>query len=278
MKRNMFVSGLLVLLLAATLIPGCGNDTSTKPQNQGPSSLPEVPVPESPNDLLPAFSADHTVGISNEIGDFAPMVTEIQMMQDNGSMPWIAAGRRLILACPNVLPQYTGDPNVIDRSYITARPLLLHQRYWQKIKQVTLDPGNTSYQYEETITSGRSTSHEESREFSRTMGIEVSVGGGWGPFSAGVTASFEQTESSGEVNSVTFSEESSVTERFTVQSEPDHTIVYAIWQLVDKFSFVDADTVAINESGTLAHARIPEIASIVFPNRDTIYKSVTRFD
>lgn len=277
MKTTMSICGLLVLLLIA-LASGCGNDNSTTPRHTGPTSLPEVPVPDSPNDLLPPVSADHTVGMSNEIHDFTPLITEIRMMQDDGSTPWLVANRRLILACSSVLPENTGDPNAVDRTYITARPHLLHQRYWLKIKQVTLDPGNTSYQYQETITSGTSTSHEESREFSQTMGVEVSVGGGWGPFSASVSASFEQTESRGEVDAVTFSEESSETETFTVQSEPDHTIVYAIWQLVDKFTLVDADTIAINESPTLVHARIPAIASIVFPNRDTIYQSVTRFD
>jgi hypothetical protein len=279
MKTLMYLGGILVLVLAIHLTPGCSDDKSTEPSPEPtPTNLPAVPVPGSVNELLPATSPDHAVGLSDEIVDFDPIVHEIRMMQDDGSTPWITVDRRLILACGDVLPKNTGDPAVTDNTYVTARPRLLHSRYWRKIKQVTLDPGNTSYQYQETITSGTSTTHEQSREFSQTMGIEVSVGGGWGPFSASVSASFEQTETSGEVNSVTFEEQSSVTETFTVQSDPDHITVYAIWQLVDKFSLVDADTVAIDESPTLVHAHIPAVADIVFPNRDVIYQSVTHFD
>lgn len=278
MKTIIPRNGLLVVLLAMLLLPGCGgDDKATNPEPQGPSSLPEVPVPDSPNDLLPATSEDHTVGMSTEIAEFMPVVSSIRMMKDDGTTEWFVANRRLILACSSTLPENTGDPSVLDRTYVSARPRLLHQRYWRKIKQVTLDPGNTGYQYQETITSGTSTSHEESREFSQTVGVEVSVGGGWGPFSASVSASFEQTETVGEVNSVTFTEENTVTETFSVQSDPDKITVYAIWQLVDKFSLVDADTIAIHQSPTLVHAQVPAIASIVFPNRDTIYKSVTRF-
>ena len=279
MKKIMLLSGLFVLMLAVVLAPGCGSDDSpTEPAPPGPTNLPEIPKPSSPTELLPAVSDDYTVGLSDEIEDFTPLVTEVRMMLDDGSTPWVEVNRRLVLACADVLPENTGDPDVVDRNYVTARPRLLHQRYWRKIKQVTLDPGNTTYQYEETITSGTSTSHEESREFSQTMGIEVSVGGGWGPFSASVTASFEQTETVGEVDAVTFSEETSVTQTFSVDSDPGHVIVFAIWQLVDKFCLVDADTVCMHESPALVHATIPEVADIVFPNEDVLYQSVTHFE
>jgi hypothetical protein len=279
MKKIILLSGLFVLMLAVALVPGCGSDDSpSEPDPPGPVNLPEIPIPSSPTELLPAVSDDCTVGLSDEIEDFTPLVSEVRMMLDDGSTPWIEVNRRLVLACADVLPENTGDPDVVDRNYVTARPRLLHQRYWRKIKQVTLESGTTTYQYEETITSGTSTSHEESREFSQTMGIEVSVGGGWGPFSASVTASFEQTETVGEVNSVTFSEETSVTQTFSVQSDPDRTIVFAIWQLVDKFALVDADTVRIHESPALVHATIPEVANIVFPNQDVLYQSVTHFN
>lgn len=280
MKSIMRTNALLVLGLVIFLWPGCGGDDHpAEPEHDsGPTNLPTVPVPSSVNELLPAVSAVRAIGLSNEIADFTPLVHQVQMMQDDGSTPWLTVDRRLILACADVLPEFTGDPAVTERTYVTARPRLLHSRYWRKIKQVTLDAGDVSYQYQETITSGTSTTHEESREFSQTMGIEVSVGGGWGPFSASVTADFEQTETQGEVNSVTFSEESSTTETFTVQADPDRVTVYAIWQLVDEFSLVDADTVVIDQSPTLVHARIPAVAPIVFPNRDVIYQSVTHFD
>ena len=283
MRRFLYVGGLLVLTLAVALAPGCGSDDSpTDPINDDdpePTNLPVIPTPSSINDLLPAVSDDLVVGLSDELPDFQPVVTELQMMQDDGSEPWIAMARRLTLACAGVLPEYTGDPGIMeDRSYVSAYPHLVHERYWRKIRQVTLDPGNTSYEYSETITSGTSTTHEESREFSQTMGIEVTVGGGWGPFSASVTASYEQTETVGEVNSVTFAEETSVTETYTVQADPTRTTVYAIWQLVDRFRMVDADTVDIDQSATLTHAHISPVGVIEFPNREVIYQSTTFFD
>lgn len=284
MKRFLYVGGLLVLMLAVALALGCGgDDTPTAPDddddNPLPTNLPLIPTPSSVNDLLPAVSDDLIVGLSDELPDFQPEVTELCMMQDDGTAPWSPMNRRLILACAGVLPEYTGDPDIVDdRSYISARPHLAHERYWRKIRQVTLDPGNSSYQYQETITSGTSTTHEESREFSQTMGIEVTVGGGWGPFSASVTASYEQTETVGEVNSVTFDEETSITETYTVQADPTRTTVYAIWQLVDRFRMVDADTVDIDQSETLTHAVIQPVGIIEFPNREVIYQSTTFFD
>ncbi len=279
MKTTMRPRGLFILMLAAILIPGCSSDdTATNPDPPDNTNLPTVPTPGSVGELLPATSADFDVGLSNEIGEFMPQVDRTRVMLDDGTLVWLDMNRRLILACGDVLPENSCDPGAVDKSYISASPRLLHQRYWRKIKQVTLDPGTTSYQYEETITSGTSTSHEQSREFSQTMGIEVSVGGSWGPFSASVTASYEQTSTVGEVNTVSFSEETSVTETFAVTADPDRTTVYAIWQLVDKFSLVDEDAVSIHLSETLNHAEIPEIVSIVFPSRDTLYQSLTYFD
>ena len=282
MKTISIACGLLVLLLAAGLVPGCSDDDPTEPGGGSEPQLtnvPEIPVPTSPTEVLPEKSELYAVGMSNELPDFTPLVSQIRMMQDDGSLAWITVNRRLTLACADVLPENTCNPAVTtERTYITARPRLLHRRYWRKLRQVTLDAGNTSHDYQVTVTSGTSTTHEESREFSQTMGVEVSVGGGWGPFSASVTASYEQTETLGELDSVTLSEESSVTETYSVQSDPDHAIMFAIWQLVDTFTLVDADTMSIDTSETLTHVQIPAVQSIEFPNHDVIYQSITHFD
>jgi len=279
MKKMLCLSGIIMLLAALAWLPGCSSDDPTDPDGNGDDqgTLPVIPVPASPTDLLPNQSADRVVGMSGPLDDFTPMVTQLQMMMDDGSVTPFDVNRRITLACAGVRPENTSDLALADRSYLSARPRLLHERYWQKIKQVTLDPG-TTYERAETITYGTSTTHEESREFSQTMGIEVSVGGGWGPFSASVTASYEQTDTVAELNSVTFSEESSYTETYSVEVNPDHTRVYAIWQLVDKFSFVDEDTVRFHQSPVLIYATLPEIADIVFPSMDVIYQSITEFD
>jgi len=279
MKTIMLPRGLALLALVLVLIPGCSSeDAVMDPDPPGNGNLPPVPVPGSTSELLPATSDNIAVGLSNEIGEFTPQVQRIRVMLDDSTLVWVDMNRRLILACDDGLPENTCDAAAANRSYIGASPRLLHERFWRKIKQVTLDPGATNYQYEETITSGTSTSHEHSREFSQTMGIEVSVGGSWGPFSASVTASYEQTTTEAEVHTVSFSEETSVTETFSVTADPTRTTVYAIWQLVDMFTLVDADTVRIHESDTLWHAEIPEVVSITFPSQDTMYQSLTYFD
>jgi hypothetical protein len=273
-------TGILIMLAFLAIASGCGNDDPVDPTggggNQQPGNLPAIPVPNAPTDLLPNESEAKIIGLSTPLPDFQPMVTESQMMLDDGSEPWLAMNRHLIMACDDVLPKYTNDPAAMVPGFLSDRPYLLHTRHWRKLMQVTLGPG-TTYSQAETITYGTSTSHEESTEFSQTMGIEVTVGGGWGPFSASVTASYEQTSTHGEVNSVSFSEETSVEQTYAVESDPTHTRVYALWQLVDRFSMVDADTVRIHDSDILTHVRITEIADIEFPNESVIYQSITAF-
>jgi hypothetical protein len=274
MKNILFAVGAIALSLVMAL--GCGGDGTTGP-GPLPSNVPPIPVPGSPTEVLPSASSILNVGLSTPIPEFAPIAADLQMMQDNGTAPWIPMNRRILLACPGGLPEYTCDRNLPDRSYVSARPSILHQRYWRKVKQVTLDPG-TGYEQSETISYGTSTSHEESREFSWTIGVETEVGGSWEGLSASVKASYQATETRSEVNAVTFSTESVKSETYSVEADPDHTRLYALWQLVDRFSLVDADTTRIHESPTLRHVRVPELADIEFPNRDVIYQSVTKFD
>jgi hypothetical protein len=277
MKAIYFIAGAIVVLLLAILPLGCGNGstTSTEPTPL-PTNVPPVPIPDSPTEVLPATSGTLAVGLSDPVDDFEPLVSEIQLMQDDGSAPWIAVNRPLTLACADVLPEYSCDAGIAKRSFIGDRPRLQHERYWRKVKQVTLDPG-TSYERAESITYGTSTSDTQSREFARTVGVDVSVGGDWKAFSATVDAYYEQTETESTVRTVTFSTETTTSQTYKVKANPDHTQMYALWQLVDRFSLVDANGVRIHDSPTLLHVRIPDIADIEFPNGNVIYESVTRF-
>ena len=227
MNRFLSVGGLLVLMLALVLAIGCGSDDSpTDPVGDDDppevTNLPVIPEPSSVNELLPAVSDDLVVGLSDEVPDFMPQVTELRMMMDDGEAPWIDFDRRLTLACDGVLPEYTGDPGIwrtvvhlgLAAPACTSATGARSSRS-RSIRAIDLLP------VQETITSGTSTTNEQSRAFSQTMGIEVTAGGGWGPFSASVTASYEQTETVGEINSVTFTEETSESETFTVQADPD---------------------------------------------------------
>ena len=278
MSKRYYRPCVVSLLASLAFVCACSDDeTPLAPQgdNTPTGNLPPIPVPTSPTDLLPSQSESRLVGLSNAMDDFRPMVSELCVMQDDGSEVWLPMNRRLTLVCAGVLPRNTSDPDSANGEYVSGRPRLMHTRHWRKVKQVTLEPGS-DYSQQETVTFGTSTTHSESYEFSQTVGVEVSVGGGWGPFEASVTASFEQTTTHGEVNSVTFEEEDSITETYSVGAGSD-TRVYALWQLVDEFALVDADTTQVHESDTMVHARIPEIASILFPNRDVIYQSVTSF-
>jgi len=217
------------------------------------------------------------IGMSKELNSFVPLVTELEMRQDNGLEKWFPRNQHLIMACPGYLPANTCDLAAANSTYISERPHLLHTRHWRRLEQNNLSPG-TSYTLSKEVTYGVSSTHTESTEFSTTMGISVSAGGGWGPFSASVTASYEQTTTETEINSVTISEETTEIREYTVAAPDSGTRVYVLWQLVDEFSFVDADTIPIHESPTLAHIRIPAIAHILLPNADVVTMKTTDFD
>jgi hypothetical protein len=206
------------------------------------------------------------------------MVTRMCQMIDNGSMPWTTENRRLRLVCSDgLLAPAMCDQTQTQRTYLAESPRLLHRRYWKRLKHVVMDPG-TEYSHAETVTYGSSTTNTVSQSFSQTIGVEVSASAGWGAFSASVTASYEQTTTREEVRSVTFSEESSFTDTYSVASDPTKTIVFGLWQLVDVFVIVDTNKNPIHISDTLNYVEIPEIAAIEFLNRDVIYQSVTKFD
>lgn len=269
---------LFVLLGALTLAGGCGGDDPTAPTpNPTPTNVPAIPVPSRNDELLPVRSDDLVIGLSEELGYFTPLVSQLRQTLDDGTKAWTVQNRHLVLACPGILPMNTGNAADPDPTYIRARPRLLHTRHWRKLEQNTLSPG-TSYTLTKSITWGASTYHEQSTEFSRTMGIEVTAGGSWGPFSASVTASYEQTTTSREVNAVTFSEESTEERSFNVTAPESGTRVYALWQLVDEFALVDADTIPIHLSPTLVHATIPAVANILFPNSSVVTMKTTDFD
>lgn len=274
MKRCSSLVGMIGATLATVLAAGCGEDS---PAPRPSPYMPAIPVPTSPTDDLPVRSAEVVVGLSSPLETFEPIVSEIELMWDSGAVAWVTMNRRALLVCGPVLPEYACDPARGDRAFVSAAPRLAHRRYWRKLKQVTLEPG-ASYSKEESITYGTSTSSTESREFSRTIGVEVTAEGGWGAFGVSVTGYYEQTETATLVQSVSFDTEHTISETYAVEPDAGHTRVYALWQLVDKFSYVDADLVRIHESSTLRHVRMPAIVEIEFPNSDVIYQSVTAFD
>ena len=273
MKTILYVWWILALLLAVGFALGCGDDDSIE---TGQGNLPAVPIPRlADGGDLPEVSGERVVGMSNPIDNFLPKVTRLLQMQDNGSESWISIipNRHLALACPGSLPRYSNQPGL---TYISARPRLLHVRYWKKIMHQQLSP-NTAYSQEHSVTHGCSSTDTRSEEFSQTIGVSATAGGAWKAFSVEVSAYYEQTSTVSQVHSVTWSEEDTLSRRFTAPPADEHS-VYAIWQLVDKFSYVDENRVPIHQSPTLVNVEISPIRSIEFLREDHFAQPRTFFD
>lgn len=270
----------IVAILIALFGISCGSDSTPTAANPTPTpeptTLPKIPIPSSPTDALPAMSDYVDVGLSSPLPSFIPVVATMNQMQDDGTMLQTTENRRLKLVCGGTLAECSCDPTVPDPTYVSESPRLLHRRYWRRLRQVVMDPG-TEYSHQETITYGNSTTNTVSQSFSQTIGVEVSASGGWGPFSAEVKASYSQTTTREEINAVTFSEEHSFTDTYSVPADPNKVIVYGLWQLVDAFVLTDAKKTPINLSNTLVNVTIPAIQEIDFPNKDVIYQSITKF-
>jgi len=264
------------------LILSCGSDNPAAPGRGGeapidPTLLPPIPIPDTPTSILPAKSEEIPVGLSAPLDDFFPIVEQLERMVDDGTSTFTDENRRLWMVCEARRSLYSCDDQVGDGCYVQERPRFLQKRYWKLVTQQIIDPG-ASYSQEETIEYGSSTTDTKSQSFSQTISVEVSASAGWGPFSAEVTSKYEQTSTSEEVHSVTFSEKTTTKKVYSVESDPNATIVYALWQLVDVFLLTDSDQVPIHQSDMLGHVSITEVPRVEFPNGNIVYQSVTKFD
>lgn len=292
MKRMYTHPTLLSFLVAVALGSGCGDSApptdiapptdAAPPTDSGTPSrtLPAVPEPSSLSDLLPAESETLIVGLSAELPTFYPQVNQLEMMQDDGSLEWTSMNSRRVglacSACLDCLPRITGQPGAANATYISARPRLLHARHWRLLKQNTLSPG-TSFEFKQIVTWGTSTTNERSVSFSETLGVAAEIGGAWSGLSGAISASYSQTTTATEVNSVTFTEETSEERTYTVQAPASGTRVFGLWQLVDEFAMVDANQVPIDQSPTLVHVRMPPVPKIQFPSDDVVAQKTTDF-
>ncbi|MFO7653534.1 MAG: hypothetical protein R6X25_06895 [Candidatus Krumholzibacteriia bacterium] len=276
MKRLDPRRAVLLALAALVLGAGCGDDSDpTEPD--APTNLPPIPEPTSVQQLMPERSPDLLIGMSGPLDDFVPAVTSLEMMQDNGTLATYAAyDRHLRLACPGYLPVNTAEDGAADATFLTARPHLLHTRHWKRLEQDQLGPG-TSLSLTTTYTYGASTTDAYNRSFSETIGVTTQAGGSWQGLSASLELSYSQTETYGEVHSMEFWNENSEERTYTVIAPASGTRVYVLWQLVDVFSVVDSDTIAIHESPTLMNCTIPAVPDIEFPNKDVMVLKTTDF-
>ena len=281
MKKTACITILFGALLGLFIL-SCGDDTPTAVGGRGnppddPTLLPPIPIPDTPGSILPAKSEEIVVGLSAPLDDFYPIVEGLERMVDDGTTVWSDQNRRLWMACNGKRTMHACNEDVGEKCFMKERPRFLHKRYWRRVTQQILDPG-TAYSQTQTIEYGSSTTDTRSQSFSQTISVEVSASAGWGPFSATVTSKYEQTTTTEEVHSVTFSETDTFSEKYSVESDPNKTLVYGLWQLVDVFLLADGDKVPIHQSNGLEHVSITEVPRVEFLNRDIVYQSVTKFD
>lgn len=125
---------------------------------------------------------------------------------------------------------------------LISKPVkLVRKRRYKKLFQATVAYPAT---YEKSYTVSSGSTATEAQEFTETMGLSVtaSAGGDWGVFSADISATLSDELSTTFSSSVSLSSSEEVTQTFTCPV-PDNgeTILFAEWQEVEIFEFVDSD-------------------------------------
>jgi len=122
---------------------------------------------------------------------------------------------------------HLGDADEID-----DLPRIVRSVYWTKIFQRTLGAGAT-YSQEHSYTRG--TSETNGMSFGWSIGISTSIG--WGPLSVEIETEFHQDFS----REVTVSEETTYTRTYECTAPSDKTVVFALWQLRERYTIRKAD-------------------------------------
>ena len=114
---------------------------------------------------------------------------------------------------------------------------MMRERFWERVlvddtKSVRVDPG---FQKSVSYTRTNGTSYENSYAFARSIEGEASIS----PFDVGIkaTGSLSETWSS----SVTVTEQEDLSVTHTVTGIDGKTIIFSVWQSVERYSFVDED-------------------------------------
>ena len=126
---------------------------------------------------------------------------------------------------------------------ITAAPQLtnpvhmMRERFWERVlvdgtKSVRVDEGASK---SVTYTRTTGTAYGNSMEFAETTEVESSIS----PFDVGLSLKNTITETYGE--SVEITEEESESRQYTVTGLTGKTVIFSVWESVERYSFVDAD-------------------------------------
>lgn len=115
---------------------------------------------------------------------------------------------------------------------LEATPVLVRSVYWAKVFQRTIGAGAT-YTQAHSYTHG--TSETNGMSFGWSIGISTSLG--WGPVSAKISTEFHQDFE----REISVSEETTVTRTYECTAPADKTVVFALWQLRERYTICDAD-------------------------------------
>jgi hypothetical protein len=172
--------------------------------------LPTIPIPASPGDLPPDVSPPIVIG-----------TTEEQLMY---YWDWDHGNVQIWIPGPPA-PQQIPGHGMTDSFYGPFPTYTLtHRRYWTQVDYQQVS-GAGHYTRSETTTEGMSST--ESSSISAELGVGVDG------LSAKLSATFEQ--------SITVSQESTVTNSWAVTGTAGQTTIWILWQLIDEFVALDAN-------------------------------------
>ncbi|MFP4364159.1 MAG: hypothetical protein ACLFR1_09845 [Spirochaetia bacterium] len=135
-------------------------------------------------------------------------------------------------------PDYEDYP--VTNPLSTREVYLRISYYYERIFQHVVQPGVTLTE-EASWTEGLSVT--EANSFTSTLGVstEVSVGGDWGPVSAEVSTEVSAEWERTTTHETTITQEETQTQTIEFSPPTDHTYLYAVWQKVEVFEFVDGN-------------------------------------
>lgn len=276
MRRTILIVGCIALVLASGL--GC-SDSTTAPEPPGSTpvsfqDVPAIPVPTSPGGSVPPTSDVHTT-IRPLDGNFRAFVARakgdwVVDYRISTLSNWINVDKRsgwsdqtfnaviqlgnpvgYMLMVENgspkakVVGEFNRIQTILETRYRFSGPGLSEAVYLRRDRQwelKTLEGGIGDFLLLEGNVQGtvstsytRGSSRTDTEEFGRSL--TVSAGAGYGPLSVSVSGTLSQTFST----SITVDESRTETFEKSVSGEPGKIIQFQVWELVDRYSFCDAN-------------------------------------
>ncbi len=194
---------------------------------------PPIPKPSSKDSVLPKKSTE--------------LIISTNVYYPNGTSEWpvfVCVGKK------NYWPAYSKDDKKFQWvSPSFPRQSLQYRRYWLNTFSVTV---GGPQDIERAITTEEGMSKTKTKTLSGEVGVEI------GGLSAKISASI--------IEEVTITESLSTTETYRFNVPSDKVAIWTLWQLVEKFVFVDENDKPIEWSGKIAMPGIKSKDPVKFIN------------